>query len=158
MKNDTAFETEEYKIALLLRHVDLTITKARRNELEHLGITPPQIGILHFAKEDGIPCTVLKLRQTMNHSNSSLVAVLNRMEKKGLIQRQPDPRSKKFTRIVVTEKGKAIYKQAMSLSAFNTIISSLPTEDRLRFKQNLNTLKQTAHKFLKSQTGTKEAP
>lgn len=148
MKKNTVFETEEYKVALLLRHVDLLITKARRNELEYLEVTPPQMGILHFVQEDGKPCTVLKLRQTMLHSNSSLVAVLNRMEKKGLIQRKSDPRSKKFTRIVVTDKGKEIYKKAMNLSAFNTIISSLSLEDMQCFKQYLNVLKQAADKLL----------
>lgn len=148
MEKETVFETQEYKIAVLLRHVDLTITKARRIELEPLGITPPQMGILHFAQDDGIPCTVLKLRRTMLHSNSSLVNVLNRMEKKGLIERQPDPRSRKFTRIVVTEKGQEIYQKAMNLSAFHTIISSLSAEDKQCFQQHLNVLKQAADKLL----------
>jgi DNA-binding MarR family transcriptional regulator len=153
MNKDTVFETEEYRIALLLRHVDLSITKARRNELEYLNVTPPQMGILHFAQEDDTPCTVLKLRQTMLHSNSSLVAVLNRMEKKGLIERQPDPRSKKFTRIVVTEKGQNTYRKAMNLSAFNTIISSLPVKDRQVLKEYLNVLQKAADELVKSQRG-----
>lgn len=148
MQKNTVFETEEYKIAVLLRHVDLLITKVRRNELEYLGVTPPQMGVLHFAQEDSKPCTVLKLRQTMLHSNSSLVAVLNRMEKKGLVQRRPDKRSKKFTRIIVTKKGQEIYEKAMNLSAFNTIISSLSPEDMYRFKQYLNVLKQATDKLL----------
>jgi len=151
MNKETAFETREYRVALLLRQVDLSITRARRNELKPLGVTPPQIGILHFAQDDGIPCTVLKLRRTMHHSNSSLVNVLNRMEKKGLIQRQPDPRSKRFTRIAVTAKGQAIYTQAMNLHGFNTIVSHLPAKDQQILKKYLGVLEKAADELVESQ-------
>jgi hypothetical protein len=50
----------------------------------------------------------------------------------------------------VTEKGQEIYEEAMNLSAFNTIISSLPPEDMQRFKQSLNVLQEAADKLLAS--------
>lgn len=142
------FESEEHEIVVLLRHLDLSYTKARRNELEPLGITPPQIGILHFVQKFQTPCTLIQLRKLMRHSNSALVALLNRMERKGLLKRQPDPASKKYTRISLTEKGRDVYKRAMSLDSFITIVSGLPEEDQQRFKSYLTTLIEETKKFL----------
>jgi MarR family transcriptional regulator for hemolysin len=144
----TLWESVEHEIVVLLRHLDLAYTKARRNELEPLGITPPQIGILHFVQKSREPCTVIQLRKLMRHSNSALVALLNRMERKGLLKRQPDTASKKYTRIYLTEKGRDIYKRAMRLDSFVTIISSLPEDDQQRLKSYLATLTEATQKFL----------
>lgn len=157
MKKETVYESEEYKIAMLIRHVDLSITKARRNEMEFLGVTPPQMGILHFAMKFQPKCTVLTLRQHMLRSNNSLVAILNRMEKKELIERKPDPRNKKFTRITVTAKGEALYRQAMNLSSFSTIISSLPQQDREKLKEYLYVLGKSAMNVLVEQRDSHKA-
>lgn len=144
----TVFESEEREIAVLLRHVVLIMTKARRNELAHLDITPPQIGVLHFVQKFQTPCTIIQLRKLMRHSNSALVAIINRMERKGLIKRQPDPQSRRYTRVLITEKGKDVYERAANLSAFITIVSSLPEDDQQRLKSYLVTLTEAAQKFL----------
>jgi DNA-binding MarR family transcriptional regulator len=144
----SAFESEEHEIVVLLRHLDLSYAKVRRNELEPLGVTPPQIGVLHFMQKFQEPCTIIQLRKLMRHSNSALVALLNRMERKGLIKRKPDTASKKYTRVSLTEKGRAVYKRAMSLDSYITIVSSLPEEDQQRLKSYLTTLIEAAKKFL----------
>jgi DNA-binding MarR family transcriptional regulator len=84
----------------------------------------------------------------MRHSNSALVALINRMERKGLLKRQPDHASKRYTRICLTEKGRDIYKRAMGLNSFVTIVSSLPEDDQQRLKSYLVTLTEAAQKFL----------
>lgn len=147
----TVFESEEHEIAVLIRRLDLFMSKARRNELVHLGITPAQAGVLNFAQKFETPCTILQLRNSMGRSNSSMVGIINRMERNGLIKRQTDSHNKKYTRIILTSKGKAIYEKAVRLSAFLTIISSLPKKDRAKLKLYLNTLNKVAHKVLDEQ-------
>ncbi len=147
----TFFESKEHNIAVMLRHIVLLMTKARRNELAHLGVTPQQIGVLYFAQRFQAPCTVIQLRDLMRRSNSSLVAIINRMERKGLLKRQADSKSKKYTRIFLTEKGKDVYERAVNLSAFTTIVASLPEEDRQRLKSYLATLNDAAQKILEEQ-------
>jgi DNA-binding MarR family transcriptional regulator len=146
------FETEEHEIAVLIRRIDLLLSKARRNELVHLSITPAQAGVLHFTQMFEKPCTIIQLRQLMGRSNSSMVGIINRMERNGLIKRQVDSQSKKYTRVLLTEKGKVLYKEAVSLSGFLTIISSLPKEDRQRLKLYLNALTKAAQKVLEEQS------
>lgn len=148
-------ETEEHEIAVLIRRIDLLLSKARRNELVHLGITPAQAGVLHFTQMFEKPCTIIQLRQLMGRSNSSMVSIINRMERKGLIKRQVDYQNKKYTRILLTSKGKALYKKAANLSAFLTVISSLPKEDRQRLKLYLDTMSKAARKLLEEQQNSR---
>jgi DNA-binding MarR family transcriptional regulator len=148
-------ETEEHEIAVLIRRIDLLLSKARRNELVHLDITPAQAGVLHFVQMFEKPCTIIQLRQSMGRSNSSIVGIINRMERKGLIKRQVDFRNKKYTRILLTSKGKTLYEKAVKLSAFVAIISSLPKEDRQRLKLYLKALSETARKVLEEQQNSK---
>jgi DNA-binding MarR family transcriptional regulator len=144
----TYFESEEHEIAVILRHSVLLMTNIRRYELAHFDITPQQIGVMRFMQKFPTACTIIQLRKTMRRSNSSLVAIINRLERKGLVQRQTDSKSKKYTRVFVTEKGKELFKKAMELSAFTIIISSLPVEDRHRLKSYVNTINRTAEKIL----------
>lgn len=104
------FETEEHKLAVLLRGVDLLISKARQNELKHLGITPAYAGVLHFAQKSDTPCTITQLRKLIGRSNSSIVGIINRMERDGLIKRLTDSKNKKYKRVFLTEEGQALYK------------------------------------------------
>jgi DNA-binding MarR family transcriptional regulator len=151
----TFYESEEHEIAVRLRHIDLLMTKARRNELAHLGTTPQQIGVMRFMQKFQTPCTIIQLREAMKRSNSSLVAIINRLERKGLIERQTDSKSKKYTRVFVTEKGKELYKQAVELKAFNVIISSIPKEERQSLKSYIEIMIDAAEKQLKEQPNKK---
>jgi DNA-binding MarR family transcriptional regulator len=144
---DTVFDTEEYNICLRIRHLDLLITRARRRELRALGVTPPQMGILHFAQQFEGPCTVLDLRRKMLRSNSSLMALLKRMEVKGLLRREADVRNHRFTRIILTEKGRRVYRRAMGLSVFNTIVAALPELDRRRLRDYIEVLITSTEKI-----------
>ena len=142
----TFFESEEHEIAVMLRHIVLLMTKARRNELAHLGVTPQQIGVMRFMQKFPKPCTIIQLRKVMQHSNSSLVAIINRMERKGLVKRETDSQSRKYTRVHVTEKGKELYKKAVDLAAFTTIVSSISKEDQKKLKFYLAAMTDAAEK------------
>ena len=149
------FETEEHELAVLLRGVNLLISKARQNELNHLGITPAYACVLHFTQKTEIPCTISELRQLIGMSNSSMVGVINRMERDGFIKRQPDNQNKKYTRILVTEEGRALYKKALELNAFTTIFSKLSREERQNLKKYLNSLEDMAQVVLAEQQNKK---
>lgn len=147
----TYFESEEHEIAVILRHSVLLMTNVRRYELAQFDITPQQIGVMRFMQKFPTACTIIQLREVMRRSNSSLVAIINRLEQKGLVQRQTDSKSKKYTRVFVTEKGKELFKKAMEMSTFTIIISSLPEEDQQRLKSYINTINRTAEKILDEQ-------
>lgn len=151
----TFYESEEHEIAVRLRHINLLMTKVRRNELTHLGTTPQQIGVMRFMQKFQTPCTIIQLREAMQRSNSSLVAIINRLERKGLIERHPDSKNKNYTRVLVTEKGKELYRRAVDLNAFKIIVSSLHGEDIKKLKSYIETMISTAEKTLQEQQNSK---
>ena len=145
------WESLEHKIAVSIRAVDLLLSKIRHGELAHLGVTPAYVGVLHFTKKFDMPPTILELRDAMNRGNSSMVGIVNRMERGGLVIRQVDSESKKFTRVLITEKGEALYEKAMQHNLFTKIISVLPEEDRNKLSEYLDILYKEARKVLTSQ-------
>jgi DNA-binding MarR family transcriptional regulator len=145
------WESPEHKIAVSIRAVDMLLSKIRHNELAHLGVTPAYTGVLHFTKKFDQPPTIIELRDLMNRGNSSMVGIINRMERDGLVKRQIDSRSKKFTRVVITEKGEELYKKAIQLDLFVSIISALPEGDRQKFSEYLDILFNAAKKVLAEQ-------
>jgi DNA-binding MarR family transcriptional regulator len=147
----TFYESEDHEIAVRLRHINLLMTKARRHELANLGITPQQVGVMRFIQKFQTPCTIIQLREAMQRSNSSLVAVINRLERKGLVERRADSKSKKYTRVLATETGRKLYKKAVELNVFKNIITSLPREDRRRLKSYIETMVDAAEKTLEEQ-------
>ena len=91
----------------------------------------------------------------MGRSNSSLVAVLNRLETRGLIKRQADSRNRKTTLLSVTDRGKKLYENAVELGAFSSIIRTLPGEDLQRLKSYIEAMITAAETFLDKQSSAK---
>ena len=142
------WESLEHQIAVSVRTTDLLFSKIRHNELAHLGVTPAYVGVLHFAKKFDTPPTIIELRDAMNRGNSSMVGIINRMERDGLVMRQVDSESKKFTRVVITKKGEDLYEKAIQHNLFAVIISALPVEDRKILSEYLDILCSEAKKVL----------
>ena len=153
MPVNNVFETPEYNLCLRIRHLDLLISRARRRELEALGVTPPQIGILHFVQQSDGPCTVLDLRNKMLHSNSALMNLLKRMEAKGLVRREKDPGNRRYTRITLTKKGHEVYRRAVDISVFNKVAAALPEADRERLRVYIETLISAAETIDAAKSG-----
>jgi DNA-binding MarR family transcriptional regulator len=151
----TYYESEEHEVAVGLRHITLLMTKVRRHELIHLDITPQQLGVMRFAQKLQEPCTIIQIREAMQRSNSSLVAIINRLERRGLMERQTDSKSKRYTRVRVTEKGKELFKKAMEPNGFKVIVSSLHREDVQKLKSYIETLISAAEKTLEEQQNSK---
>jgi DNA-binding MarR family transcriptional regulator len=147
----TYYESEEHEVAVRLRHITLLMTKVRRHELVHLNITPQQLGVMRFAQKLEEPCTIIQLREAMQRSNSSLVNIINRLERRGLMARQTDSKSKKYTRVSVTKTGKELFKKAMESNGFKVIVSSLPEKDVQKLKYYVETLIGAAEKTLEEQ-------
>ena len=72
--------------------------------LAPFNITPGQYGVLRYLWQDG-PCTPKEIAQTLRLENSTISGVLDRMEKKGLIERIIDKKDRRSIRVVATEQG-----------------------------------------------------
>ena len=75
--------------------------------LEPFNITPGQYGVLGCLWEQG-PCTPKEIAQILQLENSTISGVLDRMQKRGLIDRVVDPSDRRSVRVVPTEEGLAL--------------------------------------------------
>jgi DNA-binding MarR family transcriptional regulator len=75
--------------------------------LSQFGITPGQYGVLACLWEND-SLTPKEIAAILRVENSTISGVLDRMEKRDLINRVLDPHNKRSIRVQVTEKGLAI--------------------------------------------------
>jgi len=65
---------------------------------------------IHEAEDEGIRMTELARRVVL--SKSGLTAAVDRLEQRGWVQRVPDPRDRRATRIQLTEDGEDAFRRA----------------------------------------------
>ena len=98
---------------------------------ERLGIKSVQVGAIFFLlKNDG--CMLGELSAGLSLNNSAITGLVSRMEKAGLLKREPCSVDGRSFRLFLTEKAKLIGRKAVPLSAqFNQRLYSGFTEAEL---------------------------
>jgi DNA-binding MarR family transcriptional regulator len=106
----------------------MQLTLARN--MAHLEIKPPHLDILiNLYRREGISQQELARKLLVGRSNMSML--LPQLEKRGLIERRPDPRDKRVLRLHLTDDGKAVTEQAMKIQT--TLIDTvMATSDEAR--------------------------
>lgn len=75
--------------------------------LSQEGLTFPQMVVLRYIRaKDGT--TLAELAETLQWAASTLSGIISRLERDGLITRQPDPADLRIYRLRITAKAKAI--------------------------------------------------
>lgn len=82
--------------------------------LAQFNITPGQYGVLGCLWERG-SCTPKEIAQILHLENSTISGVLDRMQKRGLIDRVVDPNDRRSVRVVTTEEGAAMRDDVLKL-------------------------------------------
>ena len=73
-------------------------------------VSQAEAHVLADLHEEGA-CTVARLLQSFGHKPSTLTSILNRLEKKGLIVREPSPGDRRSFVVRPTPRGKALARQ-----------------------------------------------
>lgn len=96
--------------------LNFVLTKAQRNvhqlfkaELAPLGITPGQYGVLRCLWDENAQ-TAKKLADRLALDGSTITGILDRMEQKGLIEKQTDPKDRRAMQVMLTTKGRKLQK------------------------------------------------
>ena len=98
--------------------------------ISELGIKPPHLDILvNLYRFQGISQQELARKLLVGRSNMSML--LPQLEKRGLIERNPDAKDKRVLRLSLTPDGQALTEQAMTIQTglIERIMSQTP-EDR----------------------------
>jgi len=94
--------------------VNFVLTKAQnavqqlfKAELAPYGVTPGQYAVLKCLWDENGQ-TAKQLSERLYLDGSTVTGILDRMENKSLITRQPDPKDRRAVRVMLTEQGRAL--------------------------------------------------
>jgi DNA-binding MarR family transcriptional regulator len=125
----------------LVRRLQQIAVALFMQEAQALDLTPVQFAALAAAKQQpGMDQRTLA--RAISFDTSTTGGVIDRLEARGLLRRQPAPEDRRVRRIHLTPEGEAVLEQAVPgmLKAQERILEPLAAQDRERFMRLLGRL------------------
>lgn len=96
-------------LAYLLKHATLRLTALTDSALSPHGIDGKDLGALRvLARRE--PLSQLQVAQTLGIDRTTMVALLDALERRGIVTRHPDPADRRRNLVELTSAGAKIYK------------------------------------------------
>ena len=82
------------------------ITDSVSQELKEYGITEPQFNVLRILRgRKGVPATVQQIQKEMVQKSSNVTRIIDKLLKRGLVNRMECPNNRRKMDITITKKG-----------------------------------------------------
>lgn len=109
--------------------------------LEPFDVTPIQYGVMHCLWK-GEKTTPKEIASELKLENSTISGILDRMEKKGLLNRHVSIEDRRFIEVVLTDKGKSLEGPILKIidEANHDIMIDIPKDEQEILKKNLRLL------------------
>ena len=131
------------RLPVLLRRAWYGLNQSFRQRIAHLGITPDQFSILRWLSEDD-PAGITQRRLTdlMASDPNTITSTLSRMEKSGLLARQPHERDRRAHRVKLLPRGQQTFDQARKIAVElqAQVLKVIPAEHRAGFLEELSAI------------------
>ena len=108
------------------------VAKARELELHHFKLTRAQAAILYILIFENKGLTISEISNWNMREPNSVLSLVNRMEKIGLLKKTRTPGRDKIV-INITEAGSKLYKE-LTRQSIDMIFSALSEEEKQQFK------------------------
>ena len=143
-KRECMHDDPNYEMWLLLIQTNKAIHMARKEELDRIGISISDAGILYYVAKLGMGATPAAISRCLSKLPHGVSASISKLEKKGLVQKARDLTRKNMVRIALTEKGERIHQKAKKRETIHDIMRSLPEEELEQLTGLLQKLRNTA--------------
>ena len=128
------------RLPVLLRRAWYGLNQAFRQRIAHLGLTPDQFSIMRWLSEgDPQGLTQRALTDLMASDPNTITSTLSRMEKAGLLARQPHEQDRRAHRVKLRPAGLRVFEKAR-LIAMEQVLATLPASRRARFLEELEAI------------------
>ncbi len=132
----------------LLRRAWYGLNQALRQRIAHLEITPDQFSILRWLTE-GNPqgLTQRALTDLMASDPNTITSTLTRMERAGLIVREPHEIDRRAHRVRLQPAGRHAFEKArqVAIKLQEQVLTALPRARRLKFLEDLEAIAETCN-------------
>jgi DNA-binding MarR family transcriptional regulator len=132
---------ELYRLSVIIKQIDNTISKSRENELRNFGITPEQAAALICIRSLGEKATSAEISRWLFRDESSMLVLIRRMIKQGLIIKTADRNNKHLFILELTSKGLSAYNGAIAFLSLHDVFSCLTLNKRRQLYSLLETLR-----------------
>lgn len=129
-----------YELYGLLLSTTELVLKARNNELKDLNIENARAGVLITIVTLGDRATPVAIGRELFRTSHSILELLSRAEKDGLVEKKRYRARKNGVRVVLTPKGKKLYRRCLESTVLPRIMFTLPKKERADLKSLLQIL------------------
>jgi DNA-binding MarR family transcriptional regulator len=137
----------EINLLVLLDQTCSIVSNAIELELKHLHITQPQVRVLNMLSREDRPVTLDELGNWTVKELNSVFALVNRMEKKGLVKKIKNGDDLK-TYVTLTEKGSILYHKKVTERSIHLIFGKLTEEQRKQLESTLSEVRDNTRELL----------
>jgi len=115
-------------------------------ELAKVGLTPEKLDVLWLCSDYPPPLIPAEIARFLFRKSHSVAGLLDRMERDGLVRRNPKRKGQPFTEIQLTAKGKELVGPGkdVALSLIAKLMSPLSEEELEQLQKLLRKLRQCA--------------
>ncbi|RWR11106.1 MarR family winged helix-turn-helix transcriptional regulator [Siminovitchia fortis] len=150
MNDGSGFRHNEKMVAELekdLRYISAIVKQKGRELLADYAITPPQFVGLQWLFEDG-DMTIGELSNKMFLACSTTTDLIDRMEKKELVERVKDPKDRRVVRIHLLKKGEIIIDEVIKKRQdyLQDVLGDFSEQEIMALKDSLAKLHQEMKK------------
>ncbi len=128
------------RVSRLARHLDL----ARREAFAAHGLEPWEFDVLAALRREGAPYALSpgRLLQVTLVTSGTMTNRIDRLEAKGLVEREPDPDDGRSVRVLLTDAGRTRVDDALTdlLAHERRILAALAPDDRAKLADLLRLL------------------
>jgi DNA-binding MarR family transcriptional regulator len=130
------------------------VERAREIELSRVNVSLIQAMVLYALKLSPEPLTPSRLARMLCREPHSMSALIDRMEKQGLVEKKHDLSRKNLVRVVVTPKGEEAFQRQRSMNAVANLTSTLSKEERQALGICVDKLRVRATELIREMTPT----
>jgi DNA-binding MarR family transcriptional regulator len=128
------------------------VERAREIELSRANVSLIQAMVLHVLKIAAEPLTPTKLARMLCREPHSMSALVDRMEKQGLVRKKHDLSRKNLVRVVLTAKGEEAFQRQRSINVVSNITACLTKEERETLASCADKMRSRAIELIREMT------
>ncbi len=118
-----------------------------KKAMEPLGVSPRQAAVLMIIEGIHNPATPAEISRWLNRERPSVSVLLERMKRKGLIEKTKDFARKNLVRVTLTEKGEETLDSLMEMKIIAQIFSAISEEELQQLMSYLTILSNRAYEL-----------
>ncbi|MBE9506307.1 MAG: MarR family transcriptional regulator [Chloroflexi bacterium] len=143
---------DDYNLIALINQTGHAVSLARSRELGRFDLSMMRAAVLLVLQIRDNNATPTEIAQWLLREPHTISALLDRMEKDGLIRRFRDLHKKNTVRVAMTAKGRDAYQVSLKREKFHSIMSVLTDDEREQLRATmtkiwLRTLQEVKHEI-----------